>query len=442
MLFLRRLLLTMGILVVLGLLFHLEENWRGRRSWEAWKASQEAAGHSYAPPVLQEGQLRDYDNLAAASVLEDSRKHWEFLSSLFAALPQPRMGNWAQGEATDFAGLDRQGQDLVQGLAPFGGVLDRLAEAARRPSCNFPSGSGIPTDLHPRIGFLATMARVLHLRAQARVHAGLPHGALEDIVTLLRISRHLQRQPILLAVHVGRMEAEAALQPIWEGLHAHAWTPKQLSLLQEELASIDLPGSLRACQGERWLLAHAAQELDAHPWTLLGRTAWAPSGFWRRGLFCLLPRGWAYQFLAARDRAEAQVQAAGDGPGHRIAPLRTKDLCRTPLPYRWAGGLAGDGARVALNHLQSTARVQASLDQARVACALERFRLTRGAYPGALEELVPECLTQVPHDLLTGAHLSYTAQDGGFRLGATGWMDPDEPVSQDLAKAWTWVSGR
>jgi hypothetical protein len=86
--------------------------------------------------------------------------------------------------------------------------------------------------------------------------------------------------------------------------------------------------------------------------------------------------------------------------------------------------------------------VQASLDQARVACALERFRLTRGVYPGALDELVPKYRAQVPSDWLTGAPLTYTAKEAGFRLAATGWTDPDAPESQETAKAWIWVSGR
>ena len=34
------------------------------------------------------------------------------------------------------------------------------------------------------------------------------------------------------------------------------------------------------------------------------------------------------------------------------------------------------------------------MDQARMACVLERFRLARGAYPGALGDLVPEYLAQ------------------------------------------------
>lgn len=205
--FLQRLLLTLGILVVLGLLFHLEENWRGRRSWEAWKASQEAAGQTYAPTAHQAGEIRDSDNFAAAPVLEAGRESTVNWIALWEALPRPEDGNWAQGKATDFSDLDSRCQDLVQALAPFDGVLDRLAEAARRPSCRF----GFPMDVHPPLSFLGTMARVLHLRAEVRVHAGLPQGSLEDIVTLLRISRHMQRQPILLAVLVSRMEISAAI---------------------------------------------------------------------------------------------------------------------------------------------------------------------------------------------------------------------------------------
>ncbi|MDR3672182.1 MAG: hypothetical protein P4L36_15140 [Holophaga sp.] len=333
--------------------------------------------------------------------------------------------------ATDFSALESRSQDLIQELMPFGEVLDRMAEAASRPSCRFPEGI-------QRYSFLSTMARVLHLRAEVRVHAGLYQGALEDIVTLLRIGRHLQRGPGLPAV-IGRMVAETALQPLWEGLQTHAWTPQQLVMLQEALASMDLPGGLRADQSRRREYAQAAQELDAHPWTLMGWTELTPAGFWNRCLFSLLPRGWAYQCLAAEDRSEAQVMAAV-GPGRRIVPLRVQDFPRTPSPYLWAGGPYGGGST--LKKLRTATWVQASLDQARVACALERFRLARGVYPGALDEMVPNYLAQVPSDWLTGAPLTYTAKEAGFRLGATGWTDPDVPESKETAKAWKWVSGR
>ena len=45
--------------------------------------------------------------------------------------------------------------------------------------------------------------------------------------------------------------------------------------------------------------------------------------------------------------------------------------------------------------------------QTRIACALERFRLTRNAFPESLSELTPEFLNTVPIEIVSGAPFQY-----------------------------------
>ncbi len=89
-------------------------------------------------------------------------------------------------------------------------------------------------------------------------------------------------------------------------------------------------------------------------------------------------------------------------------------------------------------------RIASGLDQARVACALERFRLARKAYPETVQELAPAFLAQVPHDLITGAPLRYARTGDAYRLYALGWNGTDEGGTRAREATegdWVWSTG-
>lgn len=70
---------------------------------------------------------------------------------------------------------------------------------------------------------------------------------------------------------------------------------------------------------------------------------------------------------------------------------------------------------------------QSSLDLARVACALERYRLAHGEYPATLEPLAPQFMAIVPSDVLNGQPLHYVrTAAGNFKLYSVGWNETDD----------------
>jgi hypothetical protein len=98
-----------------------------------------------------------------------------------------------------------------------------------------------------------------------------------------------------------------------------------------------------------------------------------------------------------------------------------------------------------------TAQEQTILDQAGVACALERSRLTNGGYPESLESLSPLLVKKIPTDVINGEPLHYHRTDGGqFILysigrnekddgGAVAFNDDSNPRSVNLDKGdWVW----
>ena len=62
-----------------------------------------------------------------------------------------------------------------------------------------------------------------------------------------------------------------------------------------------------------------------------------------------------------------------------------------------------------------------------MACALERYRLAHGQFPESLGALVPEILSQLPHDVLNGQPFKYRrTADGQYLLYSVGWNETDE----------------
>ena len=74
-----------------------------------------------------------------------------------------------------------------------------------------------------------------------------------------------------------------------------------------------------------------------------------------------------------------------------------------------------------------SARAQVFLDEARVACALERYRMAHKQLPEELSALAPAFISKLPHDIIDGQPLRYRREaDGGYVLYSVGWNGTDD----------------
>jgi hypothetical protein len=79
------------------------------------------------------------------------------------------------------------------------------------------------------------------------------------------------------------------------------------------------------------------------------------------------------------------------------------------------------------------------VNEAIIACALERHRLAQGQYPGELAALVPQFMAKVPHDIITGQPLHYRrTDDGRFVLYSVGGDEKDDNGRANLDWVWTY----
>jgi hypothetical protein len=76
--------------------------------------------------------------------------------------------------------------------------------------------------------------------------------------------------------------------------------------------------------------------------------------------------------------------------------------------------------------VQVMARNQTAADEARITCALERYRIANGSYPDSLDALAPKFLDKVPHDITTGEPLKYRRAESSFVLYSIGWNEKDD----------------
>ena len=73
------------------------------------------------------------------------------------------------------------------------------------------------------------------------------------------------------------------------------------------------------------------------------------------------------------------------------------------------------------------AAAQTAMDEAAIACALERYRLANGQFPETLEALVPQFISQLPNDVISGEPYKYhRTNDGQFVLYSVGWNEKDD----------------
>ncbi len=79
------------------------------------------------------------------------------------------------------------------------------------------------------------------------------------------------------------------------------------------------------------------------------------------------------------------------------------------------------------NAIEKFSQGQVQLDENRIVCGLERYRLAHGAYPEKLEALVPACIDELPHEVMNGEPYHYQLNaDGTFLLYSVGWNLKDD----------------
>lgn len=467
-----RLLFAAASLAALLALIVLEENWRGKRDWEAFARAHEAHGEridikAFVPPPVPDAQnfamtpllapiFNGGDNSDTAQLYAARlRKKLEFPK--VEGKPVPKLGDRATGKYADIdEWKDYLGADVLEWLKKLEPELNEISGAAGRPYSRFSIRyeKGVGANL-PHITILRDLAKLYQLRASAELHAGLADAALSDVLTIFRLEESMRNEPFLVSHVVRPAILQGAVQVVWEGLDEHRWTDAQLQTLQEELARADfLKGLALAYRGERAAVDDIMLSSLGSP-QLLARmmsTDGEENNVW---VFRFIPQGWLYQNLLELNRFyETAIFPSVDVAGRRIHPemLNQSEQAIAEAKHSlhlykiWEAlimpAFTSVGSKVAYE--------QATTDQALIACALERYRLAHGEFPDALAKLVPDFLKEIPANVTDGSQPHYRLnKDGTFLLYSNGWDGKDHggdvivsPVhgTIDVTKGdWVWT---
>jgi len=211
-----------------------------------------------------------------------------------------------------------------------------------------------------------------------------------------------------------------------EGLELHAWREPQLLALEQQLKQSNLLAPVvQAFRVERAATTRTFESTKRSELINL----FAFEGLTKVALRWM-PRGWFYQNMAAGAEIEQQAGATLDPTNQLVQPRPVTEVVRELAsaherrsPYRFLVAVAVPNYAKAL---QTTAANQTFINQARIACALERFRLTQGRYPESLDAVTPGFIEKLPHDVIGGQPLKYRLnQAGGYLLYSVGWDEKD-----------------
>ena len=464
--------------ITLIALFYAEENWRGARMWAATKAKWETQGESldyfgtkFIPPAITDSQ-----NLAAIPLFQlapdpeypnQKDLHLLVLEHAMRSDRTSRAGSnipssprWQVGELSDPDRLQKavaaeyaaafkdtapppKSIDQFEALFPFLSELRsfvgerpgfRLAlEYANNPPDGRALGAVVDT---------IRLSKILTLHAALALDDHQSDLALNDLRINFQIAAGIKRDPTLVGglVAIGMISLGHGV--IWSGLAHRQWSDANLVELDHLLSSIDLLSG-----GQFALRAEAAGSVadieyyrhshlniydllqgmddDGKPLQgprLMARLVpiWA-SGWWEQDK-CPV----ADSLLATitvldppRHRAYPQVASALQD---QIDAAKRRHLAFAPWNI-WATLAIGP----IVPSLEKFAAAQVWVDEARIACALERYRLTHGAYPPTLEALVPAYINELPRDVIDGEPYRYRLNgEGDYLLYSVGWNQTDD----------------
>ena len=344
--------------------------------------------------------------------------------------------------------------DVLLALSKYDSDIEEIRKASALPYSRFPLyySSDHPFEelLLPHLAPLKRCSQVLELRASAELENGQSDKALNDVKLMFHLIGSIQNEPFLISHLVRIAMTSIALQPVWEGLVKHKWSDAQLAELDRALAPLNFLNDYEfAMRNER---AGAILEIDSmRRHRDYKRTEILFSGMQFADenepsieysapskisaiLFCplgiyLMPDGWyfANELTVAEMHQQCFLPVINTNLQVVMPKIRNdaNEYFKKLNPGPW------NGIALFSADLRSCGRKfaygQNSINMARVACALERYRLAQGEYPETLDALAPQFIAQIPHDVIGGQPLHYRRTDGGkFLLYSIGWNETDD----------------
>ena len=449
-------LLGFGVFLIL---FCVEENRRGERELKRCLTELRAEGEPLTEKELFPNRT-EVGNLTSVPFFQDSYLAKEFDKEPFShteiALPKGvakgKLGGFTTGKVADLQAwqaffrahrdqwpLPEQSgtpaQDVLAALGKWEGNLAQVSGAIGSNEAYWPIRYDKGVWANPPFGSAAGVAEIWVLRGTAFLENGETGKAAGDFSNILNLADSIGRSPTLVGAFVQNAMDGRSLTLLWQGIHRHAWSEKELQeiegRLSEESALESCPKGLR---GERLLFLNA----------FLGfKGVTIPKEFniddpvhskrQFRALYQFRPHGWvdldmAYGLRLQSDSIHLLELKAGKAPDDVFAVEdRMKggswekflEWFPHPLSYLMATPMYSPSFFAMAFHSETSLRL------ARLACFLERYRIRNGRYPENLSD-IPDLPSGLDQEIVVDRPFVYRREGDSYRLYSVGWNRTDE----------------
>lgn len=462
----------LAILISLGVLVIAHENWSGAREWKRVQEKLIAGGVELSPEKLLREMPEPEQNFASLPLIhaltdfeEDDEGNLIFrnpeLVEQYRSIRLPEetksdlrfkpSPNWQHDKRADLTALakimrqspafsissDSDAEAVLEGFGRFDEELNTLEEAAKRPEAvlsftmkkSFPENVGTPL---PYMMDFIEHQKLLLFRAVASLETEDREKARETLLIMRQTARTAGSPPLLIAHLVKNATLHLYLTAVWHGLDDNSWGGEELKWIENELA--DLPEEhlyelervmtfemcamlIASCD---FLKTAGARGGDIFPIVGTGSPGKAklllpliPAGLWDHNKAFGAEIFYDDAILPAREKRVAKPNLELKKLGKSKNPRRIVPMLIIPETEKFL--INSFGAAM-------------SLELARVACTVERYKIDRGTYPADLEKLVPEYIDSIPVDLFSENHspIRYRIDGNRYRIYSVGTNGTDE----------------
>jgi len=457
-------------------------SWRASRHWQDVQAMQKAAGETLDFRALASDPIPDEENFCAIPLLKDLSLSVDGDSSKgipaenrarLAALklePKTKPGHrpefsssllgrstdlkaWAEalrdtGKPSGAPESSDAAREVLTTLSKYDAIVRDLAAGLVRPRAQWTPS--IRTRELPRavvsLGLphyrsVVNANGMLCLRCIASARAGEIGKACEAAQIMARFSEASLDQPLFIAHLVAANCGDALATATWELCDAHAGSAEDLAKLEAALARLNFRRSaLNAFRGELATsvdFMQAVKETGCKPAILatpggdaaqIGELIKAlhmrglPAGVFDASSAFLAEREVGFLIKPLRDEGWLRaIQSAEEF--HDYIKESGIRIFMNPPGYIMATITASSAGTI----LRRSARVQVVVNQAVIACALERFRIEKGSYPESLDEVRLTSGEALPLDEINGKPMGYRkTENGRYVLWSVGFDGKDD----------------
>ncbi len=471
------LLTSLAALVAFFLGVHFFLNWQAERRWQHYCTEARARGVKLTVLEYARPEIPDEENFAALPMLQSAFVGGSHPFALPARYSNPLpFGNAIKGERLDWAvwqnDFKRAGfiqevsndpiRDTLRALDHYTSLFQEWSEWPRRRQCRFTLDlkSGFEMTL-PHLSTFQDAAKLFSLRMRAHLALRDSAAAYADFREGLQAYKALREEPLLITGLVRISVLDVLVAGVGDGLMDHTWAEEDLRKIQADFAAIEVWNDYRLALGSErgsvnYLFDFLTDASGSARWPLVMNRGKPSPGFFppdptQEVVLQLVPKRVFRDNQLRQNLYINELLARIDSTGRHFDPDRPTPSLLEPDPgkfvtYYYALSLITSPVYSSIE--RKYLRLQTLLDQARIACALERFRQARGFFPATLDELEPEFMHGSGFDNYARSPYHYQRDDpGSFRLYSVGpdrhddggkW-DPEKPERNQSDDIWLYA---